>query len=307
MKLTQIALALFLITSKLYAWHGDVEKFSFTSDTVRLAAPAETSEACISDTSSVVINAYWRCTFHFDYAPSSSNFCKWYILSDSEKLNDALNGYCIRIGHTNKNIALCRQNGSDTHIAAQGEKNRISEPCTFTISVLRSETGLWQVFSRIEAEADSTLELETIDNTFDHTSYSGFVFKYTSTRNKAFSLWGLYCGGLTFGYDEHAIGSVWLRSDTFTPDGGGENELAYICYTMEESATANIYIFSVNGVLVKRLTNNSLLSPSGFITWDGKSDRGLLMSPGIYVVLFEAFTDERVILRKKIPFVLSVR
>lgn len=302
------ALLLFVFTAPyLHAWHGDVEKFSFSSDTVRLTAPAEAAEAYISDTSSVAFNAFWRCTFRFDYAPSSSNFAKWYLISDSENLSDNLNGYYIRIGHTNKNIALCRQSGTDSQVVAQGEKNRISGPCIFTVSVLRSEAGVWQVYSQIESEPDSVLEAEIQENTFDHTTHCGFLFKYTSTRSRAFSLWGFSRSGLSFDYSTHPTGSVWLLSDIFTPDGGGENQLAYICYNLPESSTANVYIFNTNGVLVKRLANNVPLPPSGFITWDGRSERNLLMPPGIYVVMFEAFTSEKVILRRKVPFVLSVR
>lgn len=302
------ALFLFILTAPyLYAWHGDVDKFSFSSDTIRLNSPAETAEAYIADTSSVVFNAYWRCTFRFDYAPSSSNYAKWYLMSDSENLTEKLNGYYIRIGHTNKNIALCRQSGSNSQVVAQGETNRINEPCTFTISALRSEAGVWQVYSQIEAEPDSTLEVEIQENTFDHATHCGFMFKYTSTRSHAFSAWGFSRTGVSFDYDAHPAGSVWLLSDIFTPDGSGENQLAYICYSLPESSTANVYIFNTNGVLVKRLANNAMLPPVGFITWDGKSERNLQMPPGIYVVLFEAFTSERVILRRKVPFVISLK
>lgn len=307
MRHIQAVILFIFTTAHALAWHGDVEKFSIVSDTISLAAPAETAEAYISDTSSVVFNAYWRCTFRFDYAPSSSNYAKWYLMSDSENLSGELSGYFIRIGHTNKNIALCRQSGVDSQVMAQGDKNRISEPCTFTISVLRSESGDWQVYSRIEEEADSTLEINIQENTFDRTSYCGFLFKYTSTRSHAFSLWDFSSNGMRFDYDDHPSGSVWLRSELFTPDGGADNQLAYICYNLPESATVNVYIFSVDGVLVKRLAHNVTLPQSGLLTWDGKSDRNILMSPGIYAVFFEAYTSESVILRKKVPFVISVK
>ncbi len=307
MRHIQSVIILFFCTIHLHAWQGDIEKFTFYSDTVRLTAEPETSKAYISDTSSVVFNAYWRCSFRFDYTPSSSNYAKWYIMSDSENLSESLSGYFIRIGHTNKNIALCRQSGIDSEVLVQGEKNRINEPCTFTISVKRSEAGAWEVYSRMEAETDSILEGEIQENTFDHTTHCGFLFQYTSTRSRAFSLWGFSRHGLGFSYSNHPIGSVWLRSDLFVPDGGNGYELAYICYKLSEKATANVYIFSASGVLVSRLVNNTVLPPSGFITWDGKSDRNLIVPPGIYVILFEAFSDEKVVLRRKVPFVISVK
>lgn len=459
-----------LLTPMGYAWTGDLSKFSVYGDTLQLNAPSETSDAYISDTSSVIYNAEWHCNFKFDFATSSSNYVKWYLVADSANLKGDLNGYFIRVGYTDKNIALCRQNGTTTTVLAQGGKLRILEDVPILIKVGRSESGAWNVYSKLEAEADTILECSAFDNTFERARYGGFSIKYTSTRSQGYKMWGLMRNGGTYkelpkpkkgdivineilsypypdGYDfvelynnsdstfnladltlgngktevplpsvkfystdykvltqdsaslselyscdydaivevkipslvkdsgsvvlkcgtvlidsvrynlktmhnpllsnvqgvsfervnpklnvwasaaenvgfatpgyensqykpydpdDEQSGSVWVEPETFTPNADGNNDLAMIYYKMDESAVVNVTIYTSEGVLVKRVCRNALLSPSGVVTWNGYSDRNLLMPFGIYVVVFEAFTNSKIILKKKVPFVLGV-
>lgn len=289
------------------AWKGDSDKFVFNADTISLSAPSESGEALLYDTCTACYNATWRATFKFDYAPSSSNYCKWFIMADSTSLGAELNGYYLRIGYTGKNIALCHQSGSKSETLSQGEEGRITAGEPITIVAHRSETGAWRILSIAGGESDSTLEAEAFDAAVQNNRYSGFHFKYTSTRSNAFHIWNYNHRGKKIDYSDHDSGSVWIEPLTFTPDGDSQNDLAYIYYKLNEPAVANIYVFNANGVLVKHLVNNTRLLEQGVITWDGLSDRKLLMPPGIYVALFESFTAEKVILRKKIPFVLGVK
>ncbi|MCQ2351520.1 MAG: lamin tail domain-containing protein [Paludibacteraceae bacterium] len=452
-----------------FAWTGDLSKFSFNADTISLNAPAETSDAYISDTSSVVYTAVWQCNFKFDFASSSSNYIKWYLFSDSASLKGELHGYFIRIGYTDKNISLCRQSGTSISVLAQGNEKRVQENAPIYIKVSRDEFGVWSVYSNIETDADTLLEFTVTDNTFERAKFSGFYLKYSSTRSKGYSMWGLSCKGepykefpkpkyreivineilsypYTEGYDfveifnnsdstfnladitlgngktevtlpskkfysgeykvftqdsasleefynctDNAIielkipsyvkdsGSVvlrcgtvlvdsvyynaktmhspmlsdvqgvsfervnpnidvwasaaenvgfatpgyensqykpikpivktdktiWVEPATFTPNGDGRDDLAMIYYKLDESAVANIAVYNTDGVLVKVLCNRMFLSPSGIITWNGFSDRNMLMPFGIYVVIFEVFNNSKVIMKKKVPFVLG--
>lgn len=306
MKQFRLLLLLLLTAGVAHAWDGDTDKFIINGEIIKLNAPAEAGDAFLSDTSSVVFDAYWSCTFLFDYLPSSSNYAKYYLMSDSPYLNESLNGYFIRIGHTNKNIALCRQRADEISVVAQGEKNTIEAGVPYTISAIRTEKGEWEIYSRIESEQDSVLQAVAEDVTFDYSTHCGVSFKYTSTRSRAFSFWDFKKRGMKIEFSTHDAGNVWLGSDIFTPDAN-TNQLAYIQYKMESAAVVNLYIYSTNGALVSRLVKNRVLPVQGVVTWDGVSDRGIKMPPGIYVILFEAFTDERVILRKKVPFTISVK
>lgn len=298
---------LVLGTTTVVAWNGDTDKFTFSADTINLSAPAESGEAVLYDTCSACYNAVWNATFLFDYTPSSSNFCKWFIMADSPSLGSELNGYYIRVGYSGKNISLCHQSGSKSETLSQGEEGRVVSGIPINITVSRSETGAWRVLSIAENEADSTLEAEAVDAAVQSNRYSGFWFKYSSTRSSAFHTCHYWHRGKRIDYSGHDAGSVWIEPLTFTPDGDSSGDLAYIYYKLNEHAVANIYIFNANGVLVRHLVNNTQLLEQGVVTWDGLSDRNLLMPSGIYVVLFESFTEEKVTLRKKLPFVLGVK
>ena len=202
-------------------------------------------------------------------------------------------------------IEECHIDAAD--IGTVGDEGRITAGEPITIVAHRSETGAWRVLSITENEADSTLEAEAFDAAVQNNRYSGFHFKYTSTRSNAFHIWNYSHRGKKIDYSDHDSGSVWIEPLTFTPDGDSQNDLAYIFYKLNEPAVTNIYVFNANGVLVKHLVNNTQLLEQGVVTWDGLSDRKLLMPPGIYVILFESFTEDKVTLRKKIPFVLGVK
>lgn len=291
----------------LWAWNGDTDKFSFCADTIHLDAPSESSQACLFDTCSAFYNALWHATFKFDYAPSSSNYCKWYIVSDSADFCDNLSGYFIRVGYSGKNIALCQQNGLKSEVLAYGEENRVVAEEPISITVERSENGDWHVWSRMESENDSLLEIKYNSSALTVNRYSGFYFKYSTTRSRSFYVWGCFHSGKTFDFKNHDTQSVWAEPLTFTPDGDAVDDIVYICYCLGTQSVVNVNIYSVSGTLVKCVAKDELVEEKGFFTWDGRSERGLIMSPGIYVAVLESSVDERLVCKKKVPFVIGVK
>jgi len=307
MKYFLFVFALLLVCANALGWSGDVDKFVLSGDTIKLSAPSESGTAAIYDTCSASYNAQWCCSFLFDYDASSSNYCRWYVFSSSNSFGAEANGYFIRVGYSNKNIALCYQSGDDVVTLAQGKEGRVKASVPIHICVTRSETGYWQVWSKAYGEESSTLEAEAQNAAIEHNRFSGFWFKYSSTRSKAFRVWGYQHRGKKIDFSNKESGSVWIEPLTFTPDGDSNNDLAYIYYKLSEPSVANLYIYNADGVLVKRLLKNEALLSEGVVTWNGISDRGLLMPVGIYVVIFESFTDEKITLKKKLPFVLGIK
>jgi hypothetical protein len=55
---------------------------------------------------------------------------------------------------------------------------------------------------------------------------------------------------------------------------------------------ANIFIFDLNGRLLRRLYNNATLSQRGDLRWDGLGEGGRSLSAGIYVIYTEVFNLE---------------
>lgn len=76
-----------------------------------------------------------------------------------------------------------------------------------------------------------------------------------------------------------------LSSEIFSPDNDGYEDILGINYELDEiGQTANINIYNQNGTLVRRLTNNLLLSSKGTILWNGMDDANRKVAIGIYII-----------------------
>ena len=102
---------------------------------------------------------------------------------------------------------------------------------------------------------------------------------------------------------------VWTEPESFSPDNDGVDDVCFIHYKTDAAGyVANAIIMNAVGVRVFQLASNILLSSEGFLTWDGKTDKGTNANVGIYVLYFEMFnsnTGSRKHL--KMPIVVSSR
>ena len=103
--------------------------------------------------------------------------------------------------------------------------------------------------------------------------------------------------------------TVWIDPESFSPDNDGVDDVCFIRYkTDADGYVANVLILNAVGVQVYHLASNILLASEGFLTWDGKTDKGRTANVGIYVLYFEMFnpkTGKRKQL--KMPIVVSSR
>ncbi len=106
-------------------------------------------------------------------------------------------------------------------------------------------------------------------------------------------------------------GEKWFYPDpeAFTPDNDGIDDISFIRYkTDAEGFTANVIIFNAVGVKVTQLASNQILGTEGYLVWDGKTDRGINVNPGIYVLYVELVnTNSGVKKTEKMPIVVSAR
>jgi hypothetical protein len=102
---------------------------------------------------------------------------------------------------------------------------------------------------------------------------------------------------------------VWADPEAFSPDNDGYNDVCFIRYETEMNGyVANVLIISPVGEKVFELAQNRLLSTEGYIPWDGRTSRGNIATPGIYVVYFEIFNPTNGIKKSyKFPVVLTSR
>ena len=72
--------------------------------------------------------------------------------------------------------------------------------------------------------------------------------------------------------------------------------------------TANVFVFSPAGIKIKQIASNTLLAADGILVWDGKTERGQNVNPGIYVLYFEMINAEKGVKKvEKLPIVVSTR
>jgi len=84
-------------------------------------------------------------------------------------------------------------------------------------------------------------------------------------------------------------GTVVALPNPFSPDGDGYEDHTLLQFALEApSSFITIRIFDLRGHLVRTLTHLELVGPTGAIVWDGRDDRRRPLSPGGYIVLFEA-------------------
>ena len=83
---------------------------------------------------------------------------------------------------------------------------------------------------------------------------------------------------------------IVIEPKTFSPDGDGLDDNCVIAYSFEEAGcTMNIYVFNVEGQLVRHLVKGQLVGREGSYVWNGLDSRGKSVPLGVYVMVAEVF------------------
>ena len=81
-----------------------------------------------------------------------------------------------------------------------------------------------------------------------------------------------------------------LNLEAISPDGDGFNDFALLNYEgLELGTTTTISVFNHRGFFLYHEFNNFSLNNEGLLIIDGIRDNGLVLNPGIYVLLIETF------------------
>ena len=75
----------------IYAYNGDIQNFIIEENSICLNAPEVASSSYISTESTASKNAHWSTEITLSFAPTSSNYLKWYIMADSSNVNASSN------------------------------------------------------------------------------------------------------------------------------------------------------------------------------------------------------------------------
>lgn len=108
-------------------------------------------------------------------------------------------------------------------------------------------------------------------------------------------------------YTPKGEGDFWLPRSVFSPNGDGFEDRLSIGYNMPKSGfVANVYVFSSQGAYVGNPIGNQTIGIDGALVWDGFiENNGVPCSPGIYVLLVEAFNLDGSVLKAKFAVSLT--
>lgn len=168
-------------------WAGDESKFAIDNFRLRLQAPAVSSTAYLSTTSSAINNAVWEFTVRLEFNPSSGNYVRVYLVSNQADLSGSLNGYFVIVGDTPDEVSLYRQSGSSITKIIDGSDGSVNLSLVdVAVKVTRDNLGNWELFSDVGITGTYTSEGTAADNTFKASSHFGVLCTYTSTRSDKF-------------------------------------------------------------------------------------------------------------------------
>ena len=168
-------------------WQGNDNHFIVENGWLRLNAPAAAGTSSLSVESDIANDASWEFVFKMSFNPSSSNYAKVYLISDRESLNSPLNGYFLRLGYTDRDICLFRQNGNITEKLLASRANILNASSNHVrVLITRDRQGFWTLKTDLTGGSDFTLEGGVQDAQINQSAYFGVVCTYTATRSTGF-------------------------------------------------------------------------------------------------------------------------
>ncbi len=285
-------------------WTGDVDKFIVNNNLqLQLNAPKESGSAQLRTTSALSSNASWEFWVKLGFNPTSSNYTKVYLCSETENLTESPNSLYIRIGYTNKNICLISKEGTSEKILINGTKDRLNLASpTLNVKATLNKAGVLELYSKLEGDPEYVLEGSCTITTTLHSSYFGVICQYTSTRNTHFFFDNFIIRKLTEEENPTIVDDVKIGyPDIFS--GTNAYEIQYRFSNPGNHCRA--FIYDTMGRMVNIIANNELLGMEGKLYWYGNNASGQKLYSGVYIVYVEIRTPNGKIKKFKLPVVMK--
>lgn len=198
-------------------WVGTDSIFVVNSSQQLQLNASSGGEAYLSKMSSTSFGE-WEFWCRFQFSPSTSNWMRWYLMSDTSALNSSVHGYYIQMGGITGNhdsITLCRQDGAQRSVMIGGRVATVSKSDNLVrIKVQRTEQGLWQLFSDTTGKHQYVLEGTAIDEAYTTTKYVGVYTKYSSSNGRRMYWDDVYVGDIRVDEEGPQLLSVQIVSPT---------------------------------------------------------------------------------------------
>lgn len=177
-------------------WVGDTSEFLQPTGILQSNGPAATSTLSISTAIPSLQEMEWRIDLEYPFAPSTSNYIRYYLSSDSTNLEGDLQGYYVQTGESGSSDSydLFRQDGGTSVKIIDGIDDRAANQILASMRVRRSVSGSWTLETDTGAGIWQS-EGTAVDQTYSISGHSGIFVRHSSTRNQSFTFDNLYMGG----------------------------------------------------------------------------------------------------------------
>jgi hypothetical protein len=93
-----------------HQWFGDMTYFSVENGKLQLRGPQSSSTLYYATQNTLCDSVEWNFKVELGFNPSSTNYVRVYLMSDTSNLKVPLNGYFVQLGQTGSlnNIKLFR-------------------------------------------------------------------------------------------------------------------------------------------------------------------------------------------------------
>jgi hypothetical protein len=172
-------------------WTGDNADFTFVTESGNVllqqdAASAGSSQLSIPSTNVV---GFWEFFVRFDFTTlSDGNKTEFYLMSDTQDLNQPLNGYMLQAGEdlSADVFRLFRITAGAKDGEVLTGTTDISGGGDFRVRVNRDASGNWALSVANSYSGITVQEATGTDNTYSSTSFFGFKNTYTVSRADKF-------------------------------------------------------------------------------------------------------------------------
>ncbi|MGH1335671.1 MAG: lamin tail domain-containing protein [Aureispira sp.] len=169
-------------------WLGTTTEFVVTTGELQSDNLGSSATSYLSTAAAIQDTAHWEFYLRLDFNPSTSNQTRVYLQADQSDLTTANDGYYLQIGASGStdSIEIYRLDGGSSTRIFGGTNGAVATSPAASFRIIRSRTGVWEVYADYTGGTTYSLEGTFTDTTHTTGSHFGFSAKYTTTRGDKF-------------------------------------------------------------------------------------------------------------------------
>ena len=180
------------------SWSGTLSDYVVNSDLTLQSnnSIATTSYLSIENNLNGSNDNEWRFWVKQSFSPSSANFGRLFLSSDSEDLNNCQNGFYVQLGESGSidAIRLFKMSNGISTLLCTGVDGQIATSFEVNIKITRAINGDWKLFCDLTGGTNFVLLSTANDTSPLSNNYSGILSTYTVSNANKFYYDDIYIG-----------------------------------------------------------------------------------------------------------------